>query len=214
MAKSAMKDPQAALENMVIARDVLAAHGIRMVLAFGTLLGALRERNFIPHDNDVDVQIFESSEKAFIGSFPELEKRGLKFLKKIDEPRAYCFVRKGEQIDFFVAQEKQYGLWGKGWDLDGRETIPFRHLRTLERISFLGEEFNVPSDPYGVVRNLYGRSWNIPIAGRPARVSNIVRLKKVIDEPWKLFYYLRRFVTMRLKWAIFARRARRQSRAS
>jgi hypothetical protein len=82
----------------------------------------------------------------------------------------------------------------------------------LERIDFLGEVFNVPADPRGVVRNLYGRSWTIPIAGRPARVSNILRLKKVIAHPEKGLFYLRRFISLRLKWAGFARRARRQSR--
>jgi lipopolysaccharide cholinephosphotransferase len=212
MAKSVMKDHKAALENMVIARDVLAARDVRLVLAFGTLLGALREKAFIPYDDDVDVQIFEEAEQAFIGAFPDLEARGLLFLEKIENPRVYSFIRKGEQIDFFVAREKRYGLWCKGWDLDGREIIPFRHLCSLERIHFLGEEFNVPSDPYGVIRNLYGRDWNIPIAGRSSRISNLVRLKKVIAEPRKAFYYLHRFVMMRLRWAGLARRARRQWR--
>ena len=213
MAKSVMKDPKAALENMAIARDVLADHDVQLVLAFGTLLGALREKNFIPHDDDVDVLIFNSREQAFINAFPDLEARGLKFLKKIDDPRAYCFLRKGEQIDFFVARERRYWLVGKGWDLDGRETIPFRHLRTLERINFLGEEFNVPSDPYGVVRNLYGRSWNIPIAGRPARIRFSVRLRKIAASPRKTFFYLHRFISLRLRWASFVRRAPRRPRS-
>jgi phosphorylcholine metabolism protein LicD len=107
MAKSEIKDQKAALENMVIARDVLSAHDIQLFLAFGTLLGALREKNFIPHDDDVDVQIFESAEKAFISAIPGLEARGLTFLEKIDSPRVYSFVRKGEQIDFFVGREKR-----------------------------------------------------------------------------------------------------------
>ena len=209
MAKTVIKDRKAALENMVIARDVLAARNVQMVLAFGTLLGALREKGFIPRDDDVDVQIFETAEEAFVRAFPDLEARGLKFLEKIDSPRVYSFVRKGEQIDFFVARKKKYGIWRTGWDLDGREVIPFRHLRSLERLDFLGEEFSVPSDPYGVVRNLYGRTWNVPIAGRPARVSNLIRLKKVIADPGKVFFYVHRFVTRRLKWASFARQARR-----
>jgi len=211
--KTPIRDRKAALENLVIARDVLAARGIPLVLAFGTLLGALREKDFIPHDDDVDVQIFESDEKTFVDLFADLERCGLTFLKKIDDPRAYCFCRGGEQIDFFVARQKR--LFGRArWDLDGRETIPFRHLSGLERIDFLGESFYVPRDPRGVVRNLYGRSWQVPIANRPARISMIFRMKKVAAEPRKVFFYLKRFVTMRLRWAGAARRARRDSRAT
>jgi len=215
MPKQIMKNPAAALQNMVIARDVLAARGVRLSLAFGTLLGALRERNFIAHDDDVDVLVLPGDEAAFLAAFPELEARGLEFLEKLEEPRVYSFARKGEQIDFFVARECRYGLLRRrGWDLDGRESIPYRHLRELDTLEFLGEKFHVPSDPYGVVRNLYGRTWDIPIAGRPARIDNLVRLRKVAAHPQKALFYLLRFTSMRLKWAGFARKARARSRSN
>ncbi len=201
-----------ALENMVIARDVLARRGIAMFLSYGTLLGALRERDFIPHDDDVDVHIFERDKEAFLAAFPELESRGLKLLKQAAATRRYAFVRGGEQIDFFLARETRKGGRRRAWDLEGRVSIPARHLDQLESIDFLGENFSVPSDPYRVLRILYGRTWNVPIANRPSRVGFGVRFRNLVTHPEKAFFYLHRFITKHLQWRALAKRARRDLR--
>jgi lipopolysaccharide cholinephosphotransferase len=38
---------------------IFQQHGLRYWLAFGTLLGAVREKKFIPWDEDIDLGIFE-----------------------------------------------------------------------------------------------------------------------------------------------------------
>jgi lipopolysaccharide cholinephosphotransferase len=202
--KTVIKDRAVALENMVIARDVLAKRGIPLFLNFGTLLGALREKDFIPHDDDVDVGIYDRDEAAFLACFDELEGKGLSFFEKIDEMRLYSFARGGEQLDFFIACEKRT-IFGRRWDLDGRATVPSRHLDSLDEIVFLGERFMAPHDAKGLMVNLFGKTWTVPLANRPSRIGWMVRARKALRNPGKILFYCGRFVTKRLAWARLAR---------
>jgi lipopolysaccharide cholinephosphotransferase len=204
--KTIIRNKEILLENMVIARDILAHKKIPVFLNFGTLLGAVREKDFIVHDDDVDFEIYERDKDAFLATFPDLEAHGLHFFEHIPAMRLYSFTRGGEQIDFFLAREKKT-LRGRRWDLEGRATVPARFLDNLDTIDFLGEPFLVPHDPLGLVRNLYGKTWNIPIEKCPSRLDWSTRAKKIFRNPGKLFFYTKRFITLRLRWSGMKKRS-------
>jgi phosphorylcholine metabolism protein LicD len=208
MPKNRIADPAVLLENMVLIRDVLGARGIPVFLNFGTLLGAIRERGFIAHDDDADLEIFESDEEGFLSCLGELEARGLPMFGYVEEMRLYKFKRGGEQVDIFIAKRKST-LFGHRWNLEGRSTVPARHLDSLEEIDFLGHTFKIPADAQGLIRNLYGRNWMVPIENFPARLDWRTRLAKALRNPGKILFYARRFVTKRLAWMAFARKAGR-----
>jgi lipopolysaccharide cholinephosphotransferase len=209
MKKTVIKNKRVLLENMVMLRDALTSRGIPVFLNFGTLLGALREKDFIPHDDDADLEIYERDEAAFLSCLPGLEDRGLHLFEKIEAMRLYSFEREGEQVDVFVAKERRT-LLGRKWDLEGRSTVPARHLDSLEETDFLGERFMVPADPYGLVRNLYGSTWNVPIENRPSRIDWRIRFRKALANPGRFFFYAYRFTTRRLSW--LARGMRRENK--
>jgi lipopolysaccharide cholinephosphotransferase len=190
---------------MVDMRDELGSRGVPVFLNFGTLLGALREKGFIAHDDDADMEIYERDEETFLSCLPVLEAKGLVMFGKVPEKRLYKFRRGGEQLDLFIAHEKR-SLFGRSWDLDNTVSAAARHLDSLEEIDFLGERFKVPADPYGLVRHLYGKTWNVPLANRPARVYWSFRFRKALDNPGKILFYARRFFTKRLGWARLARK--------
>lgn len=52
---SITEEQQAELEVMKELHAFCVKHGLRYILAYGTLLGAIRHKGFIPWDNDMDV---------------------------------------------------------------------------------------------------------------------------------------------------------------
>ncbi len=204
-------DRDIALENMVLLRDLFAKRGLVPFLHYGTLLGAMRERDFIPYDDDVDMGLYGRDKDAFLKTFPELEAAGFSIAyirddgytktKRTDDAssnfRMYKFKRKDQELDIFLAFEKRT-LFGKGWDIDGRVTIPYKFLATLDTVEFLGQSFAAPHDPIAFLVNLYGKTWNVPIPNSTSRIGWATRLKKVTS-PARAVYYARRFIGSKLR---------------
>ena len=202
-------DKQVALENLLIIRDLFAEHGIPMFLTFGTLLGALREKDFIDHDDDVDIGVFASDRNAILALMPELEKRGFKTYS-VRGDRVYKVKRQAVQLDFFFTRPKKT-LRGRRWDLEGKATIAVRHLDRLDEIEFLGHRFPVPHDPLGLVRSLYGRTWNVPIPDSTSRQDWSRRIRMVLRNPGRVFFYARRFFAGRRRARALKRQLTRKA---
>jgi len=197
---------EVSLENMILAQEILRKYGIEPFLHYGTALGAVREKDFIAHDNDVDFGLFGRDKETFLRAVPELEANGfsIKYIrddgyeKTIDLTnternfRMYKLLRKDQVLDFFMAFKK-CTLFGRRWDIDGRVTIPYRFLSSLDSIEFLGHEFATPHDVVGFLKNLYGKTWNVPIRNTTSRIGWVTRLKK-LRNPLKLPFYIKRYL--------------------
>jgi lipopolysaccharide cholinephosphotransferase len=188
----AIQNPDQLLENMALMRDILKEQNIPCFLHYGTLLGAIREKNFIAHDDDADIGVFGQDFDAVIGLLPVFLAKGFTFNSQRNG-RLLQFVRNGEQVDIFFAYKK-IGLTGSKWSIDDRATVSSSFLDTLIPLLFLGEEFLIPSNSEALLRNLYGKTWRIPLKGIPSRTNWTWRLKKILSNPTKIFYYFRRFL--------------------
>jgi lipopolysaccharide cholinephosphotransferase len=198
-------------KNLIDTRDLLEGAGVPMFLHWGTLLGAVRERDFIPHDNDIDVGFFLSDLDRFLGLKNAFQAQGFEFItegiRNREDGYIYKVIRDEVDIDLFPAREVRSFLKGRLWQLDERTTVPPRFLDSLEAIEFLGETFKVPADPIGLMRNLYGKTWNVPIADYPARVDWMIRIRKLVTSPLRIPFYVGRFITKRTKLRADGRRA-------
>jgi hypothetical protein len=147
------------------------------------LLGAVREGNFIVHDEDTDIYVFEEEKIKVKALLPAFRKAGLELVRF--EPYMISLMRKDEYIDLYFFQEIKHPL-GKRmrknhyqWEFDAEP------LENPERFEFLGMSFPVPANPEYMLEVIYGKSWRTPIKDFNApkntligRVSNLAPVFK------------------------------------
>lgn len=193
----AIQNPKQLLENMVLIRDILQSHEIRCFLHYGTLLGAIREKDFIPHDDDADLGVFYDDFDKLLNIVPLLLQEGFSF-ESVRKGRLLQFIRNDEQVDLFVAIPKKI-FWIKQWWIDERVAIKASHLDKLETIIFLDEDFLIPTNPEKLMKFLYGKTWQTPLAHIPSKTGIGWKIKKLLNEPKKLFFYIKRFLKTQKK---------------
>lgn len=154
---------------------ILNKNNQKYFLAFGTLLGVIRENKFIEHDNDIDLGIL------FKDLIPDLKEKILSSnlfklkhsLGKVDTGYELSFthIELDVSIDLFVFYKNENGsnenyYWTSTYFNICDET-PNKMCRwkytpfTLKLISFIDKIFFIPSDEYLYLEESYGKDWMI-----------------------------------------------------
>ena len=93
-------DKEIAKENLLAFQNVMDRNSITFSLAYGTLLGAIRESDFISHDEDIDVAILDEDRDNFLAILDEsLEEKSANLMKYVSKDVAKQMV---EDIKLFV----------------------------------------------------------------------------------------------------------------
>lgn len=110
------------LEILQAVHDHCIANGIKYSLAYGTLIGAIRHKGFIPWDDDVDIIMPRPDYERFVASFsaPGL---GLVCEKDPDYYLNYCRVfdtaKTGSTTFLPIGKNYQGGMWIDVFPADG-----------------------------------------------------------------------------------------------
>lgn len=147
---------QDAIAAITQVREIFSAHGKRFFLISGTLLGAVRDGNFISNDYDIDLGVF--SDEVPLPSIKEMF-AGTGFVQTENYPHKVAFKsKKGLIVEFFACYRKPDHILMVGWE--GVHTWYFSPFDLIE-YEFLGEKFLVPDNYEKNLEENFG-NWRRP----------------------------------------------------
>lgn len=149
-------DKKKAFENLCLFKDIADRNGFRFFLAYGTLLGAIREKDFIDHDEDIDLGADYQDVDMFMSMLFELREHGFE-VARWDDRGLISIIRNNEYIDIYFFKKYNDKLL-----INCGEPLPRQYLENQEVIEFKGVEFNAPADTVGAVEYWYGKDWQTP----------------------------------------------------
>ena len=180
--KRASKFKQYGLEALDCFHKCLLEHNIPYTLAFGTLLGAIREKGFIPHDIDIDVSMFiedynEHFPVCLKGAGFELTHEFLVNNGRLGREQTYEY--KGVSIDVFFfypplvdipyccdfltagdSATYRESMLQYGHVLSRRLELPISRERRLTQ--FENRQFYVPTNADELLKFRYGPNYLVP----------------------------------------------------
>jgi len=128
---------------------------IKLFLAFGTLLGAIREKDFIDGDSDVDVSLLESDEdklcQAINSKIRKLQ--GFKLIRIL--PDLITLNRDGGNIDISIFRKS------RNYECLGRHKINMELVEHPLIVDFYGQKFLAPNNTESYLAYLYD-NWKVP----------------------------------------------------
>ena len=150
--------------------DCLEAENFQPILNFGLLLGAVRNRDFIEWDSDMDISIFIESGTT-IDDMPYLmecedqfEKKGIFIPKENVFPCERWYIRDGEKVELtFIQKIDEWAVHDPGrtnwrWPFE-------KYFSNLDKINFLGRECFCPAYVENYLEFIYGPEWRTPKRG-------------------------------------------------
>ena len=149
-------DKEKAFENLCLFKEIADRNGFRFFLAYGTLLGAIREKDFIDHDEDIDLGADYQDVELFMSMLFELREHGFE-VARWDDRGLISIIRNNEYIDIYFFKEYNDKLL-----INCGEPLPKKFLENQGVIEFKGVEFNAPADTVGAVEYWYGKDWQTP----------------------------------------------------
>lgn len=171
-------DKHQAKENLFLFKEIVDKYNLKFLLAFGTLLGAVREHDFIDHDEDIDLIMMKSDMDKFLSLLFEFRKYGFEVIRY--ERRGFLsLMRKGEYIDFYF-----YEPYPENKDLMYccQDIFPKKLLEDTAPITFLGRNFNAPRDYKKMMEISYGKDWMTPVEKFDFKLSKYERLKQWLKQ--------------------------------
>lgn len=175
-------DRSIAKENIILLKEIFDKHDMKYWLCFGTLLGAIRDNDFIEHDVDTDIGIELSQLNKLEVSLSDFDRYGFEIIRVTSDLSMISLLRENEYIDIYLFR-KVNNDENMSWRCNGY-VVKDDYFSELENIHFLGEQFCAPMNYIKYLEEVYGEDWKTPKQNAHAQPIN------VIEETYKQYYLL------------------------
>lgn len=163
-------DKEISLDNL---RDFLyltEKGGVKTGPVFGSLLGIVRDNDFITWDEDIDLYILKENEDAFDALLPTFKENGFELIR-YERRGLYSFMRNGEYMDVYVLENVGDGIRHTGsaflFEEDFTDTVYH---------DFKGIKVNIPRNVERHLEFLYG-DWKTPVQYANFELGPLDKLK-------------------------------------
>ena len=167
-------------DNLITFKKTLDQNNVEFGIIFGTLLGAVRESNFIEHDEDVDVFILEENKDKFLSTLFELKEFGFNVVRY--DNQLLSIMKNDDYIDVYFFIKNSIG---KRTCLEF--SISSGYMESLVDINFLDTTFKTVNNYIYFLEYFYGKDWRIPKRHCPAKSNSLkakikMRIKKILPK--------------------------------
>lgn len=149
-------DRDVAFGNLKEIVPMLDALGITAGPIFGTLLGIIRENNFIEWDEDIDFYILKEQEDLFRASLWDFRSAGFE-LVRYDKRGLFSLMKNGEYIDFYVLRSISPQVRHTG----GPDFLFEKYIKDTVTYDFKGIPLRIPREYEEYLEFTYG-DWRTP----------------------------------------------------
>lgn len=114
-------------------------HQLNYMLTYGTLLGAVRHKGFIPWDDDIDVMMPREDYEKFIHCFNEYGIEDMELLGPEMPYYYYPFIKVCDQrtVAKMDDNKTEHGIWMDIFPVDNVPKVPSESVRMHKKIRFL-----------------------------------------------------------------------------
>lgn len=137
-------------------------------LGFGSVLSLVRDRDLIPHDDDLDIIVcFKRNDCPTITEGLSRIENALAdgpYDVGLGRYKAHRQISRagGKSVDVFVGLEEE----GKvSWYPQRRGTLNYSDVFPSVSAPLLGMDVSIPANPFRYLESVYGPSWHIPDSG-------------------------------------------------
>ncbi len=173
-------DKNIAKENIIALKNIFEQHQIKYWLCFGTLLGAVRENNFIEHDVDTDIGVEFNEISKLEVALSDLIKIGFEIIRVTSDLSLVSLLKNNEYIDLYLFR-KINNNEDMSWRCSGY-IVKQDYFSELEYIQFLDEQFLAPVNYIKYLEEIYGLDWKVPKQNAHAMPINVT------EEIYKQYY--------------------------